>query len=262
MKSFPLLIALCIAALFVRCTPCVPGEPKPFVVTFEDAPQSALANSIYGDNLYEESYIPYVHDPTGMTFGYAYSSFEYEGYVYSSWNGIVLSQWGDMYTEGYTNQCSVFYRDPETGFGGHGNSATFALVYLGTDAVISFEDSEKEMRFLSLFVANSTYTALSMIHGDMFCKTFSYEDKDWLKLIFTGHDKEGTITGTTDFYLADFRTPDSGGVVTSWEKVDLTSLGHVHTITFSMESSDTGAYGMNTPAYFCMDNIIVENYPL
>ena len=36
--------------------------------------------------------------------------------------------------------------------------------------------------------------------------------------------------------------------------MDLSSLGSVKTLNFSMESSDVGDYGMNTPAYFCMDN--------
>ena len=262
MKNYPLITALCIAALFVRCTPCVPEEPESYVITFEDAPQASLANSPYGDNLYDESYVPYLHTPTGLSLGYAYSSFEYEGFLYSTWNGVVLSKWNDMETQGYLNQCSVYFKDPQTGQGGHNKSATFGLVYLGTDCEIFFEDPEKEMIFLSLFVTNSSYTALSMIHGDMFCKSFSREDQDWLKVTFTGHGKDGLEKGSVAFYLADFRTPSSGGIVDSWKKVDLSSLGPIHKLTFSMESSDTGAYGMNTPAYFCVDNIIVENLPL
>jgi len=42
--------------------------------------------------------------------------------------------------------------------------------------------------------------------------------------------------------------------VKDWEWVDLSGLGLVDMIEFSLSSSDTGAYGMNTPAYFFIDN--------
>lgn len=262
MKNYFLITTLCIAALFVGCTPNVPVEPESYIITFEDALETSLASSPYGDNLYDESFVPYVHTESGLSFGYAFSTFEYEGYVYSSWNGIVPSRWNDMETQGFLNQCSVYFKDPQTGQGGHSKSATFGLVFLGTDCEIFFKDPEKEMIFLSLFVTNSSYTALSMTHGDLFAKSFSHKDQDWLKVTFTGHGKDGLKKGSVDFYLADFRTSTSRGIVNLWEKVDLSSLGPIHKLTFSMESSDTGAYGMNTPAYFCMDNIIVEGLPL
>jgi hypothetical protein len=257
-KSF--LSLLCIIALFSGCSKMDSlREPAPTVVTFEEAGEASLANSIYGDNLYDGTYIPYVHKASGMTFGYAYSSFEYGGYVYSSWNGIALSQWTDRATMGYTNQCSVFYHNSTTGTGGHMGSSTFAVVYLGTDAVISFEDPEKEVEIVSMYVNNSTYTALSMKIGDLFAKSFSYTDQDWFKLNITGLSKDGVETGTVAVYLADFRTPTAEGIRTLWEKVDLTTLGKVHSLTFSLQSSDTGAYGMNTPSYFCLDNITFKD---
>lgn len=262
MKHLFFLCALCLTVLLSGCQPCVPGEPDPYVVTFEDVPAVSLASSAYGDNLYDQSFVPYTHTLTGLRFGYDFESFEYDGYAYTTWNGIVPSRWNDMETAGFTNQCSVFYKDSETGTGGHSKSSTFAVVYLGTDAEIAFDDPEKEMVIHSLFVTNSSYTALSMLHGDMFCKVFSYQDQDWLKLTFTGHGKDGQVKGTVDCYLADFRTPAGDGIITSWKKVDLSSLGHIHKLTFTMESSDSGPWGMNTPAYFCMDNIIFSEYSL
>ncbi|MEZ4565949.1 MAG: DUF4465 domain-containing protein [Desulfobacterales bacterium] len=34
----------------------------------------------------------------------------------------------------------------------------------------------------------------------------------------------------------------------------MSALGMVKELTFSLSSTDTGDYGMNTPAYFAMDN--------
>ena len=261
MKYKIILGTLCLSAVLVQCTPCKPGEPKPFVITFEQANEASIANSAYGDNLYDNSYVPYEHTQTGLTFEYNFTSQIFDGYEYTSWDGTVLSQQNDTEASGYLNQCSVYYQDSKTGKGGHEGSATFALVYTaGGESSAYFKDPTTEMIFHTVFVANSTYTALAMLQGDSFSKAFSYEDKDWFKLTFTGYGKEGQTTGTVECYLADFRTPSSPGVVTSWQKVDLIQLGRVNKITFSLESSDTGSWGMNTPAYFCMDNFIISEF--
>jgi MYXO-CTERM domain-containing protein len=43
--------------------------------------------------------------------------------------------------------------------------------------------------------------------------------------------------------------------------VSLASLGAVQSLRFSLASSDTGEYGINTPAYFAMDNLSVTAVP-
>ena len=78
----------------------------------------------------------------------------------------------------------------------------------------------------------------------------------WLKLVITGKDATGMTTGKVEFYLADFRnTATPKGIVKVWTKVDLTSLGKVHRLEFSFEGSDVGEWGLNTPAYCCIDDI-------
>jgi hypothetical protein len=57
-----------------------------------------------------------------------------------------------------------------------------------------------------------------------------------------------------DFYLADYRS-DEDYIINAWTWVDLTGLGAVYGLEFSLSSSDNSDYGMNTPAYFAMDNL-------
>ena len=59
-----------------------------------------------------------------------------------------------------------------------------------------------------------------------------------------------------DFYLADFRfaNNEEDYILDTWEWFDLSSLGNVATISFSLSSSRGSGYNMITPAYFCMDN--------
>jgi hypothetical protein len=43
--------------------------------------------------------------------------------------------------------------------------------------------------------------------------------------------------------------------------VDLSSIGAVRTIEFTLSSSDNGDYGMNTPSYFCLDGFKYKTLP-
>ena len=51
-------------------------------------------------------------------------------------------------------------------------------------------------------------------------------------------------------------------ILNTWKKVDLSELGYVTSIGFSVSSTDTGDWGMNTPAYFCIDKLTVEEHRL
>jgi hypothetical protein len=88
----------------------------------------------------------------------------------------------------------------------------------------------------------------------------SGNDPDWFLLTITGKDASGGKTGTVEFYLADYRFEDNSKdyIVENWECVDLSSLGVVKSLEISLNSSDAGVFGMNTPAYFAMDTIMPE----
>ena len=64
-------------------------------------------------------------------------------------------------------------------------------------------------------------------------------------------------TDSVDFYLADYRFADNSEdyIVKDWTFVSLEALGDVDSLLFSLTSTDNDSmFGMNTPAYFCMDN--------
>jgi hypothetical protein len=64
--------------------------------------------------------------------------------------------------------------------------------------------------------------------------------------------------GSVDFYLADYQFTSNcyDYILHEWTWVDLTPLGDiVKTLHFELSSSDIGAWGMNTPSYFAIDNL-------
>ena len=87
----------------------------------------------------------------------------------------------------------------------------------------------------------------------------NFDEGDWFKLTAVGHASDGTETGSVDFYLADFRDGKST-VVNTWEWFDWSALANAAYITFELESTDKGDYGMNTPSYFCLDGVTLQEY--
>ena len=224
-------------------------------ISFEDVDESYLAGpTAYGENLYDGGYTGYLDPNSGLKFNTTVG-----GYGFSS-GGIAVSRWNDKTTAGYLNQCSAYYGTDNQGDGGADNSATFAVVYsssFGGDGYMSFEGS-KECVIDHLYCTNNTCAALSMMNGDGYARKLTYDAKDWFKLTFIGENAAGEKTGEVEVYLADFRTSDAGGVLTEWAKVSLRELGKVNKIKFEMSSTDNSEWGMNTPSYFCMDNLAIE----
>jgi len=169
---------------------------------------------------------------------------------YSSWDSFAYSNVVDTTTPGYANQYAAV-----TG-GGH-NSENYAVAYLGyamPPTVLAF----RAATISGMYVTNTTYAYLSMRDGDDYAKKFGGDtgnDPDWFKLTIKGW-KDGVEVGTKEFYLADYRFDDNSRdyIVDDWTWVDLSSLGEVDKLTFTLSSSDNGQWGMNTPAYFALDD--------
>jgi len=174
-----------------------------------------------------------------------------------SWAGFAYSNVEDTNTAGYGNQYAVF---SGSGVGGKGN---YAVVYDDSfDPEADTIELPEPCQVRGLHVNNTTYAALSMLYGDAFSKQFggaSGDDPDWFLLTIRAEDESGSDLGAVETYLADYRSPDNSldYVLDRWDWVDLNSFGpDVRTLHFSLSSSDAGAWGMNTPAYFALDSLV------
>ena len=170
--------------------------------------------------------------------------------------------WGYWYWFGYANRTETKYETLDDQWnnvvgGGHDGSATygvgFSAEFNGPSEVTLLTEPAVVPGF---YITNSSYAYTSMMYGDDFAKKFG--KGDWFKLTITGYDAEDEVTGTKEYYLADLRDAKKAYIINDWRYVDLSCLGTVAKIAFSLSSSDTGAYGMNTPGYFCFDNFGAE----
>jgi hypothetical protein len=165
------------------------------------------------------------------------------------WDGWAVSNHGDIATPGFGNQYSSYAG------GGVGGGGNFGVGYTDT-ADITLASAQD---VTGVYLANTTYAALSMLNGDGFAKQFggaSGTDADWFNVTIEGK-LGGASTGSVVFYLADYRFADSQDdyIVDAWTWVDLTSLGTVDELDLTFGSSDVGGFGINTPTYVAFDSL-------
>lgn len=186
-----------------------------------------------------------------------YNSYDTE---YESWDGFAYSNMTDITTPGYENQYSAIVG------GGAQDSENYAVAYVSDFSTfgpptLEIGDGTETTTLAGLHVTNTTYAYLSMLDGDDYSKQFggeTGEDPDWFLLTIHGFDESGAEVGTVEVYLADYQSDvaDEDYILDDWTWVDLSSLGAVASLQFTLTSSDMGDYGMNTPAYFALDSIL------
>ncbi|MDE7110343.1 MAG: DUF4465 domain-containing protein [Muribaculaceae bacterium] len=112
-------------------------------------------------------------------------------------------------------------------------------------------------RVNSAYFNLNSYPYYCIEYGDAYARAFTNGDK--LTLTIHGVAADETEK-TVDVTLASFSNGDLT-INRGWKLVDLSSLGAVNQLYFTMSSTDTSEYGMNTPAYFCMDKLSVISEP-
>ncbi len=176
---------------------------------------------------------------------------------WDSWSGWAISATRDTTTAGFMNQFSTI-----AGRGAEGTS-TYAVSFVtGDGSVLKFANDDERPTQIS--IANSTYAYLSMVEGDAFAKRFGGEDgtdPDFFTLVIRGVQDGENTPDSVVVALADFTSDNSDEdfILDDWISVDLTILGACDYLLFSLKSSDVGAFGINTPLYFCADNLIIDS---
>lgn len=196
------------------------------------------------------------------------------------WSGFAISNGTDTSTEGWTNQFSSI-----TGSGANG-SQQYAVASGYHDTISSGDNSNlfnpintdhlknlpsfylsEGTKLQSFSVTNTTYAALSMLNGDGVGKKFGGEtgnDPDYFLLNIYGMDSQGVpLEESLQIALADFTQLDATRdyILQDWVKVDVSSMSEASSFHFNVVSSDSGPWGMNTPAYFAIDDLQLASVP-
>ena len=213
------------------------------------------------------------HLRSGMGWGSSY----WDGFTYctsgdntnysssSSSNGWIANQWGCMPGGGIKTDDFGYVLKDENGKVEVEKGNPYLIAYWGYfgDTVeepcleVMFMDGESYQP-VGVYIANHPWPYYGNMNGDGFAKPFTKEG-DMFKLTIHGKDENGEYTGiSVDHILAEFK---DGELIQSadWEWVDLSSLGAVASLYFTMESTDADPmFGPNTAVYFCMDKLQVK----
>ncbi len=202
----------------------------------------------------------------GFQSGHAFFPTVYD----TSFGGFWSSGWAasavyDSSTTGFMNQYGCM------GYTGNNNSNTFAVGTTYGSLTIRLTDSLIGKKVNGFYVNNSTYAYKSMRNGDAFAKKFGDTTgtgcacaqgtyPDWFKLTVKRYYGGTLQNDSVAVYLADYRFSNSAQdyILKNWTFINLSSLGNVDSLTFFLTSSDNNSFGMNTPAFFCMDDLALN----
>ncbi len=173
------------------------------------------------------------------------------------WTGWAISNTTDITTPGFMNQYSAITA------GGVDDSDTYGVSFAFSPSILHLVGEAAGEVVDGMYITNGTYAFLEMRDGG-FGKIFggvTGDDPDFFLLTIKKYYNGELSTDSINFYLADFRFEDNSEdyIVDEWTFVDLKPLGAADSLQFSLASSDVGMFGMNTPAYFCVDNIRSTN---
>ena len=234
----------------------------------------------YGDNnVWTECYNDV--DYTWLEFGDDYTEF-----MLSHLIGGEGSSWGGYYWDGFTPAIG----GDQTDYGQSGASDGWTVNYggcmagggcvLNRDGSVTVDPAQpyfvayyanfwgfptNEVKFIDMdgneefepagvYVCNHPWPYYGCVHGDGMGRAF--EEGDYFELTAVGVAADGTEKRVS-INLIEF-TDGELKALNDWTFFDLTSLGKVTSVYFELNSTDSGAYGMNTAAYFCMDKFQVK----
>jgi len=210
-----------------------PFEAIPGVATFEEVTDLDA----------DSKYAPWEKDGS-----YYWTSGDYTFVSSRSWSGMMND---GFYIANYTNVDYTNYTDDYKAItmSAKGGS-NYCSVYYGGSWGGPCEVTFPARTLTGTFITN-TINPIRCIEGKSYSAAFA--DGDYLKLIATG-SLEGETTGSVEFYLADYRDGKTD-VVRDWQWFDLSALGKVDKVAFSMDDSQNGA---GVGHYFCIDNFGAE----
>lgn len=117
---------------------------------------------------------------------------------------------------------------------------------------IQFSDGSHEM--VGMYVTNFPMSFYNCLYGNGYARAFVNGDSLTLTVHGVAADQSEK---TVDIDLIRYED-GMFQAVRGWKYVDLSSLGTVELLYFTMSSTDSSEWGINTATYFCIDKIMAK----
>ena len=269
MKKNLLLTGLATLSLGLLFTSCESDNPE-----YDDTETILVSEakiSYDDDGVWDNNNVDGFINIDDYEFSHYFQSYDIDGYKYDYVYGFTPSKIND--TTLHTPLYQFAYASMSGG--GVNGAGTPYLVgfwdpWMETDGDFNtrscrvFAEDGDTFMPQSVMVNNNSYVYYTLLNGSDFNKPFG--QGDWVTLTAHGVHPDNSES-TAVIYLANITTPGdvASGIVTKWTEFDLSGLGVCTGIYFTMASSDntadleSGMNTMNTPAYFCIDKLVVKD---
>jgi len=203
--------------------------------------------------------------------GFAYGKLYFENSYNTQWgsySGWAVSKDNDTSKSGFAAQYTAITADgASTRFN---RDSSYAVSYGRSVIRLPYKRGGWPVTYFRFAYTNNTFTYKSMRYGDGFSKKFGGPlgtDPDYLRLFVIGYDDDDVAVDTLgledmndEIALADFRM-NRNYLNKNWTfYISGGFKKNIVRMEFQLESTDTGQFGINTPQYFCLDNLF--EYPI
>ncbi|MDR2804269.1 MAG: DUF4465 domain-containing protein, partial [Dysgonamonadaceae bacterium] len=232
------------------------------------------------------SVMSFTHEIGGIYFEFGESS--WDGFTYSASgdstnyepsNAWLANQWGNMAGGGIKTDANNRILKKADGVVEVEKGIPYLVAYWGMEGMDDYYLDEVGVRALQttlydtyeavgVYVSNHPWAYYSNKDGNAYARGLN-QAGDYFKVIIHGLDSKANETGKTVEYTLAENKADEGLIQSSnWEWVDLSPLGEIGGLYYTLASTDAGQYGINTPLFFCLDKLQVRvpkktgvNYP-
>ncbi len=206
-----------------------------------------IEEGLYGDQQYQGSFLSgsYAFANNYSINWASWSGFSYANSTATSFVSYTTDQWNNVVG------------------GGNGGSQNYAVFFEDSSApmTVTVLNNPDGTELSGFYITNAAWTVDAILNGDgqtgekdadgnSVSGDVGFRHGDFFKLTITADNDE-----EVEFYLADYRGEEADHYyVKDWQWVDLSTLGTVKELTFSLKSSRKNSWGYTTPLYFCMDD--------
>ena len=200
-----------------------------------------------------------------------------DSYGGTSWEGFTISK----ATKDGTGDYDWFSNMAKGGLAGEGTPYIFAYYSEYWTVMASLYEGKNEDNQSSnliffndgnayypryVYINNSLISYKNVTAGGGAARAFEKGDKFILRIQGLDDEYYHDITddeNRIEYLMADYTSDDESEwfVNTDWVKVDLSALGQVYGLAFTMVSTDQSIYGTNTATYFALDGLTVSSTP-
>lgn len=225
---------LFVAALVMTFTACQKNEPEKALAVADFENINLAAESVY--HMSESG----VFESGDFRFQQEVNVSDWGTYYFGN---IVSTKTGKTYDE---------YADSDKSAAGGAHAGQKFVVWTGSYAGLDSVFLKEAAVVPGFYVCNTPWVVEAILNGDGMSDDGGapFGDNDYFTLTIHGSLNGKAVNSEVTVELAKGKT-----YIQEWTYVDLSSLGKVDAITFSLASSKKNSSGMTTPAYFAFDDL-------